>query len=350
MKGVMMLSNIKKSLEEKVPSAVTKKVQKLLDYAGMEERAESWFIVNFTFSLIFGLAFLTAPSLLFSYFSSYLSTLSFNRFLLLSFILGMTAFALYWIIIYASLFFKIEYRKKRTLEVLPDFLSSVAMNIRAGMEPMSALYVSLRPDFDPITTEMMKIKSLAIGSKSIYEQLSYLKDKIDSEPLRRTISIIDRASRSGGELGRLLLSIADDLRDSIKIQKELETSTKGYVYFITFLTILGIPLLLSVSSVFIQATAKQSQQFTGGFGGLIGGLGTSIPISTTKSLSPDEIMLIFGILLLISSVSASLMLGVLWHGEVKQGLRYTIFFIPLTLIAFFIFRMFMFNILTAFGV
>ena len=350
MKGVMMLSNIKKSLEEKVPSALAKKIQKLLDYAGMEERAESWFTVNFIFSLIFGLAFLISPSLLFSYFSSYLSSLSFSRFLLLSFILGMIAFALYWIIIYASLFFKIEYRKKRTLEVLPDFLSSVAMNIRAGMEPMSALYVSLRPDFDPITTEMMKIKSLAIGSKSIYEQLSYLKDKIDSEPLRRTISIIDRASRSGGELGRLLLSIADDLRDSIKIQKELETSTKGYVYFITFLTILGIPLLLSVSSVFIQATAKQSQQFTGGFGGLMGGLGASIPIITTKSLSPDEIMLIFGILLLISSVSASLMLGVLWHGEVKQGLRYTIFFIPLTLIAFFIFRMSMFNILTAFGV
>jgi Flp pilus assembly protein TadB len=350
MKGVIMLSNIKKSLEEKVPSALAKKIQKLLDYAGMEERAESWFTVNFIFSLIFGLAFLISPSLLFSYFSSYLSSLSFSRFLLLSFILGMIAFALYWIIIYASLFFKIEYRKKRTLEVLPDFLSSVAMNIRAGMEPMSALYVSLRPDFDPITTEMMKIKSLAIGSKSIYEQLSYLKDKIDSEPLRRTISIIDRASRSGGELGRLLLSIADDLRDSIKIQKELETSTKGYVYFITFLTILGIPLLLSVSSVFIQATAKQSQQFTGGFGGLMGGLGASIPIITTKSLSPDEIMLIFGILLLISSVSASLMLGVLWHGEVKQGLRYTIFFIPLTLIAFFIFRMSMFNILTAFGV
>jgi len=344
-----MLSNVKKSLEEKVPSAIVSKIQKLINYAGVEERAESWFVMNFIFSLIFGLAFLTSPSLLFSYFLPYLSNLSFNQFIILSFILGTTAFVLYWIVIYASLVFKIEYRKKRTLEVLPDFISSVAMNIRAGMEPMSALYVSLRPDFDPITTEMMKIKSLAIGSKSIYEQLSYLKDKIDSEPLRRTISIIDRASKSGGELGRLLLSIADDLRDSIKIQKELETSTKGYVYFITFLTILGIPLLLSVSSVFIQTTAKQSQQFIGGFGGLMAGLGTTIPLNTTQSLSPDEILLIFLLLLSISSISASLMLGVLWHGEVKQGLRYAIFFIPLTISAFLVFRVFMFNILTAFG-
>jgi pilus assembly protein TadC len=339
-----MITNITKVLEDKIPYSISKRIQTLLNYAGEEQKPEEWFILNSIFSLLFGFAFLAAPSIFFDYFKQFTET----RFIFLSFILGLSAFIIYWIILYSSLFFKIEYRKRRTLEILPDFLSSVAMNIKAGMEPMSALYISLRPDFEPITSEMQKVRSLAIGSKSIIEQLSYLTTKIDSEPLRRTISIIDRASRSGGELGRLLLSVADDLRDTIRVQKELETSTKGYIYFISFLTIFGIPLLLSVSSVFIQTSSEQSKQFMGGFGGLM----TGIPIQTTSvtsTIDPDSIFMIFLLMVSIGSISASLMLGVLWHAEVKQGLRYTIIILPLALLAFILFRSVMFSLIKSFG-
>ncbi|MEM3407897.1 MAG: type II secretion system F family protein [Candidatus Micrarchaeia archaeon] len=345
----MIFSNLLKNLEDRVPMYIKKKIQKLLLYAGEEEAPESWFIKNLIVSLLFGLAFLSAPTIFFSYLSEAGLNLTETRFLILSFIIGLTAFIVYWIFVFSALYLKIEYRKRRTNEILPDFLSSVAMNIRAGMEPISALYVSLRPDFDPITSEMMKIRSLAIGSKSILDQLSYLTSKIDSNALRRTVAIIDRASRSGGELGRLLLSVADDLRDTNRVQKELETSTRGYVYFISFLTILGIPLLLSVSSVFISATAKQSQQFTGGFGGLI----SVIPISnvvTSQTLDPSAVLTIFIILISIGAISASLMLGVLWHGEVKQGFRYSIILLPLAIIAFLIFRSAMFSLIASFGI
>lgn len=346
----MVVSNIIKNLEDRVPSAVSNKIQQLLLYAGEEDLPQSWFIKNMLMSLFVALAFLLAPTIFYQYIQSTLSIVvsTQTRFLVFSFTLSIFMFFIYWIVVLSSLFLKIEARKRKTNEILPDFLSSVAMNIRAGIEPISALYVSLRPDFEPITSEMMKIRSLAIGSKSVLDQLSYLTSRIDSSALKRTVAIINRASRSGGELGSLLLSVADDLRDTNKVQKELETSTRGYVYFISFLTILGIPLLLSVSSVFIQATAKQSQQFSGGFGGLMGVIPFSV--GSAQAIDPTSILLAFVILLSVSSVSASLMLGVLWHGEVKQGFRYVVIILPLTLIAFFIFRSAMSAVISSFGV
>ncbi len=346
----MLFGNIIKSLEDRVPSEISNKIQQLLLYAGEEEEPQSWFVKNSIISLLFGLSFMLGPTVFYNYVPELIAVLQTEtRFVLFSFTIGLTAFIIYWIFVFSALFLKIEYRKRKTENILPDFLSNVAMNIRAGMEPISALYVSLRPDFEPITSEMLKIRSLAIGSKSILEQLSYLTSRIQSNALKRTVAVIDRASRSGGELGRLLLSVADDLRDTNRVQKELETSTRGYVYFISFLTILGIPLLLSVSSVFIQATAKQSQQFTGGFGGLI----SVIPISNVgaaTTLEPSSVLLIFIILISIGSISASLMLGVLWHGEVKQGFRYVLILLPLSIISFFIFRTAMSSLIASFGI
>lgn len=346
----MLFGNIIKSLEDRVPSEISNKIQQLLLYAGEEEEPQSWFVKNSIISLLFGLSFMLGPTVFYNYVPELIAVLQTEtRFVLFSFTIGLTAFIIYWIFVFSALFLKIEYRKRKTENILPDFLSNVAMNIRAGMEPISALYVSLRPDFEPITSEMLKIRSLAIGSKSILEQLSYLTSRIQSNALKRTVAVIDRASRSGGELGRLLLSVAEDLRDTNRVQKELETSTRGYVYFISFLTILGIPLLLSVSSVFIQATAKQSQQFTGGFGGLI----SVIPISnvgTAATLEPSSVLLIFIILISIGSISASLMLGVLWHGEVKQGFRYVLILLPLSIISFVIFRTAMSSLIASVGI
>lgn len=343
-----MLTNIRRILEESVPADVNSKFQLMLDYAGESEKADSWFVRNLTFSLAFAFGVMTLPLVFGEYFESF----TIGNLYLFMFILFLSSALAFWLIVYSSIFFKIEHRKVRTFDVLPDFLSSVAMNVHAGMEPVSALYVSLRADFEPITSEMKKTRSLAIGSKSILDQLSFLTTKIDSEPLRRTISIVDRASKSGGELGRLLLSVADDLRESSKVQKELETATKGYVYFISFLVLFGVPLLLSVSSVFIQTTSEQTKDFSGGLASL-GGLSTGIPLTTggeAGAIDPQSVFMIFLILLSVSAISASLMLGVLWHGEVKQGLRYTVILLPATLIAFMIFRTLIDGLVSAFGI
>jgi pilus assembly protein TadC len=231
---------------------------------------------------------------------------------------------------YSLVYFSIDDRKIRCQEVLPDFLSVVAMNISAGMEPLAALYVSLRPDFNPITDELKKIRSLSLGSKSIVDQLALLKTRIESNSLKNAVSIIERASLSGGDLSVLLESVSGDIRETNKIQKELESATKGYVTFITFLALVGVPLLLSVSTLFLSIITVPT---------IAGGLTSMLSVNLQgKPIPVDQIQILFLVLIAFSSIAASFIFAVLWKGEMKQGIKYIPILVPISLIVFFVFK------------
>ncbi len=243
---------ITKFVERRIPSSVRTDLKKLLDFAGEVTAPEEWLASNLIIAFITSISLAFLPFLTPNFFVKQVSA---DLFPYLSVAIFIFSALLFILVAYFSLYYKLDARRRKVQQILPDFLSSVSMNINAGMEPLSALYVSLRPDFDPITTEMKKLRSLALGHKSIVEQLSLLRQTIQSPQLGTTISIIERATRSGGDLGKLLESVATDLRETNKLQKELETATRGYVYFIAFLILFGVPLLLSVASIFITFTS-----------------------------------------------------------------------------------------------
>ncbi|MEM2174414.1 MAG: type II secretion system F family protein, partial [Candidatus Micrarchaeia archaeon] len=201
-------------------------------------------------------------------------------------------------------------------KILPDFLSLVAININAGVEPLSALYLSLRPDFSPITEELIKLRSLSLGSKSLVEQLSYLKERIDSNSLRMAVKMIEKSTLSGARLGKLLENISLDLRESNELENELKTSTKGYIYFILFLVAVGIPLLLSMSSIFVKTVFKPSA-FGGGPSFLV-----FVAYERQQKVEMIATDLLFLTLIIISAITSSLMLGVIIGGEIKNGVKY----------------------------
>ena len=311
-------------------------LKRLLDYAGEDVAPEEWLGANLIIAFVtsFTLAFM--PYFIPSFFVQYVPE---QYFPYLSVAIFVALALVFMVIAYFSLYNLIEARRRKVQKVLPDFLSAVSMNINAGMEPLSALYVSLRPDFDPITSEMQKIRSLALGHKSIVDQLSLLKQNIQSPQLSTTIAVIERATRSGGDLGRLLDSVAADLRETNKLQKELETATRGYVYFISFLILFGVPLLLSVASMFIKFTSGAAiSPF--GFTAVLG------PTFETAQASPqpqgpsvaDRIDIVFGSLLFFSAVSAALMLGVLWRGQIVSGVRYAPIFVIVSLAMYFVMK------------
>jgi len=343
----MVLTNIERLLEERFPASTRARLRELLDYAGESEKAEKWLVRNTMLGVVVSMGLALSPFLVKSLFLLYVKE---NMFPLLMAGLFIVFMVLFGFVAYFSLYFKIDYRKKRTFEMLPDFLTAVSMNINAGMEPMSALYISLRPDFEPITSEMRKVRSLSLGSHSVFDQLGMLKKGIDSDPLRRTLAVVDRASKSGGDLGRLLLSVADDLRERGKLQKELETATRGYAYFIGFLVLLGVPMLLGVSSVFIQLTSKQmmASDFNS-VGSALGGI--PIGFNAAKSqLDPGSVDIVFMLLLAVSSFSAGIMFGVLWQGEIRYGVRYLPLLLPVSITVFFLFRSAVAAAMSSFGV
>jgi len=324
-----MFGKLSIMLGRRVPLDTRESTKKLLEFAGDETAPEVWVAETILTTLICAIVGTSIFYLMGITIFEKQFTFMLSRYLELTLIWVFIVLCVLTVLArYLAVSFKVDDRKRRCQEILPDFLSVVAMNISAGMEPLSALYVSLRPDFNPITDEMKKIRSLSLGSKSIVDQLSLLKTRIDSSSLSTTVAIIERASLAGGDLAALLGSVSQDLREANKIQKELETATKGYVTFISFLAIIGVPLLLSVSSLFLSIITVPNVS-----GGLVSML--SIDLSG-KPIPVEQIDILFMVLIIFGSISASFIFGTLWRGEVKQGIKYIPLMVPASIIVFFV--------------
>ncbi|MEM2974311.1 MAG: type II secretion system F family protein [Candidatus Micrarchaeia archaeon] len=322
-----MFGILGRMLEKRVPTDMRISVQRMLDFAGDDTPPEKWVADTILISITTTLVCLSAFIALSTVFEKHFSLVIARFFEIAIILIAISAFVLAAMIRWLLVSFKIDDRKRKCQEILPDFLSVVAMNISAGMEPLAALYVSLRPDFDPITTEMRKLRSLALGSKSIVDQLSLLKTRIDSVSLRTTVAIIERASLAGGDLAMLLSSISQDLRENNKIQKELETATKGYITFITFLAIFGVPLLLSAATLFLSIITVPN---------IASGLTSMLAVSLSgKPIPVSQIEILFLVLIVFSSISASFIFSVLWRGEIKQGAKYIPLMVPASIAVFF---------------
>jgi archaellum biogenesis protein FlaJ (TadC family) len=171
--------------------------------------------------------------------------------------------------------------------------------------------------------------------------------RIDSELLRNVVAVIERTSQSGGNLAQILEATADEFREANKLQKELYTATKGYVYFIGFLVLIGVPLLLGVASIFIGLTTSQS-------GGFISSI-TSVPseisfIPTPSAGAVCNIDAIFLGLIIFSAISAALMFGVLWQGEVRHGVGYIPILLTISVLSYFFLREAVQTLLKSFGI
>ena len=145
------LENGMKVLKRRIPTGVRTSLGKRLAFAGDTQPPEDWLFNNVVFIFFFSILFAPLAYYLPTEFSQRIDPSLFPIVTVLIFALLLSLLLL---LAYLSMYYKIEGRRRRTEKILPDFLSVVSMNIDSGMEPLSALYVSLRPDFDPIAFEM----------------------------------------------------------------------------------------------------------------------------------------------------------------------------------------------------
>lgn len=345
---IMLLRFLERAIEQRIPRWLQDDAQQALDFAGEDVSSKPWLARNILLTILLSALYSTAP-----FFFPGLFTTAFKPYItpanlhVVSLAIAIVSLIVFASIAYFSLYYRIDARRIKTQEALPQFLSSVATNLEAGIEPLSALYVSLRPEYAPITDELKKVRSLSLGPTSIIDQLSLIKGRIDSLSLRMTVAMVERASRGGGNLTKLLTGISRDIREMNELHKELITTTRGYIYLILFLVVVGVPLLLSVSTIFVKAVSAP----TGGSLGSTDFLGFSL-FGISKDLKPigNSIDIVFALLLAVGAINASLTLGVLQRGETKAGVKYIPLLLPLSVAAYFILGIVINKALVIFGV
>ncbi|MFH1425570.1 MAG: type II secretion system F family protein [archaeon] len=223
---------------------------------------------------------------------------------------------------------------KKMEDAFPDFISLMASNLRAGMTVDKALLLSSRKEFAPLDKEINSLGKDILTGKEISKALLEMADRIKSDEIRKTVMLIISGIKSGGNLSVLLEKVSSNMRERIFVKKRAASNVLMYVIFIFFAVAFGAPILFGLSSVLVEVLA-----------GIISSLPSEQTVSvnvpfalTSVNISINFIFYFVIVFVIATDVFASLVLGLVSKGQEREGLKYTIPLIVISLVMFFLSR------------
>jgi flagellar protein FlaJ len=241
-----------------------------------------------------------------------------------SFVAGALAFITFHILAYVYLRLVAQSRAAKVEEILPDFLSLMASNIRSGLTPDKALIVSVQDEFGPLAVEIERAGKSSLTGKPIHEVLVGIGEHIDSEALQKTIYLIVEGLQSGGDIVELLEKTAMDMRKSSSLRRETSSVILNYVLFIVAAISFGAPLLYGVSTFLVDIMLKIKQKMAMASGdAAAGSLSGQIGIFKGQLQLSSEAVSLFAVASIVITVFFGCMaVGVMHSGKRLDGLKY----------------------------
>ncbi len=259
--------------------------------------------------------------------------------IVLSFI---AAFVITFLVIFtvswAVILFQTEARRNAVEEVLPDFLTLVAGNIRSGMTLDQAMWYAAKPEYGLFSIEVKKVIKSAFSGEPIEKSLDRLDMRFNSRVLHRTILLLKQALATGGQVAEILEETAQDAREVSMHKKDIAATLLVYIIFLVFASTIGAPFLFSVATTLISVlTMAFAYMPSGGLEAGAGGMPMSFMATpSSPSISTDEFFWFSMALIFITSLISSLLLGIIRAGSKTQGIKYFPFMLVLSFIIYFV--------------
>lgn len=307
------MTSIYNSVFKILPKVYTQWVKKYLNYANFTIPIEKYT----GFSVIYG-------TILFLSIFSILIILNITT-TIFSAIISLIILIVFEVFMHGILILVADSRANFTEEILPDALRLISSNIRSGLTPDKALMLSARPEFGPLEEEIRKAAKKTLSGESIEDAIKIIPERINSRPLERTINLISEGMAKGGSLQQLLDGLANDIRETRLMKKEVSAQVMVYAIFIFFAVCIGAPILLAVSGHLVRTMSELSktidvkQTITAGF--------LTLRFQTFE-IEASFLLLYSLASLSVTSVFGGMLIGLLQEGSEKAGLK----FIPVLLI------------------
>jgi archaellum biogenesis protein FlaJ (TadC family) len=211
-------------------------------------------------------------------------------------------------------------------ESFPDVLILMSSNIKAGLTPDRALQYSIRSEFGPLALELQHAARRASTGLDFGRVLMEVTHRIKSTLIEGSIRLIVEGMVGGGELSSLLEETAHDIKNMELIRSEVRAQIRTYSVFIFFAAVIGAPVLFSVSLYLvnmlkiinpIDVTTLPREAVR------------NLPFMTMKppSYGTEFLMLYVMANMVVISVFAGLLIGLIEQGNELRGAQY----IPLLL-------------------
>lgn len=231
------------------------------------------------------------------------------------FVLSLAMF--YWVVSLIA-----DSRAKKIDDVLPDALSMISANIRAGMTIENAVLVSARPEFGPLEEEIRLASTKAYGGMSMAQAFEEMAERIRSNQLKRAIRLFIEGSKLGGQMAQLLTEIARDLRELAALRREIQNATLTYTIFIVFSTLIASPVLFATSVYYAQINEKVSSKIAAPGELPSAGAGFMPKFGKSAEMITSEEFYSFAVAtVLVTSFFSALVLALVRQGKATAGLK-----------------------------
>jgi flagellar protein FlaJ len=230
------------------------------------------------------------------------------------------------IIIFTGVFGIYEFfhlRKVRKIdERFPDFVRDLAESRRAGMTFTKAIMYCSKGNYGVLTSEIQKIARQISWGSSVENALNAFAKRVKTKLIRRTISLIIEASRSGGNVADVLDAASRDARELKLIESERRAGMLSYVAVIyvgmgVFLMIM-IVLCKNLLPAMVTTGSQSLAQTRGG----------------SANIKLTDVSYLFFYAAIIQSAGMGAVTGVFEEGNVLSGVKHIFIMILVTWIVF----------------
>jgi len=213
-------------------------------------------------------------------------------------------------------------RVRKIDERFPDFVRDLAEARRAGMTFTKAIMYASKGNYGGLTSEIKKISQQISWGSSVEDALSSFAKRVHTKLIRRTVSLIIEASRSGGNVADVLDAASRDAREIRLLEAERRGSMMSYVAVIyvgmgVFLMIIAI-----LCNSFIPAMTGQ------------GSAGLSSAMGAKGGITKNDIVPVFFIATFFQSIGMGVVTGVFEEGNVISGIKHVFIMCLVTWVVF----------------
>jgi pilus assembly protein TadC len=268
-----------KILERILPAKWIKRYELFIYSAGIEFLAIEYLLISILLSLIFGAAVFMFMPLLYA-----LATV-------VTVFIGMAIVYPYW---------RISKRIEEMEKNLPDAFFYLASSLRAGISFSEALEDLTTAKFGALTEEFKRVVGEIKKGRATVEALRVMAIRNRKSPvIYRSLMIIIEALERGAPMSDVLVYVANDIREILRIRQERKASTGMQTMFFI------------VTSGFIGPAII----------GIVGKLMYEMIRGPATAQIPTMINILLGFIILQAIVSG-LGIGVIREGKFSAGIKY----------------------------
>ena len=215
-------------------------------------------------------------------------------------------------VLFGYISIQIEKRREGIEKSAPDFLRSLASMLRVGLSFENSMDELSKYGSGPLYDEIRRAVIEIRMGRDFDDTILSMSSRLYSSNLDKTFKIILEGRRSGGGLADIIDDVAEDLRVILSLKRERRASVMMAVLFLVISAAIAAPFALGMIGIY-----------------------SSFMISLGKgSELIDTAILAGGSYIIIHSVLAGLIIGLIMYGDYKKGIKFSI---PLTIVAYSVF-------------